>query len=549
MKISSRLPPLSLTALIDAGGLQTEILGGPDFPEVAWVYPIQLPPPEWLPAGAAVVVSGGKSDCRALRDNLDFLATSGVAGVVVAGPGRPAPMLRDLDPPILLAWAHGSAPEVAERLGRAVAEIESHVLGARLHEALGELSLGGDFSPIARALGEVLRRPLALEDINYRILGSWTGEHEVDEVWKISLREGKPPASVLQTLDRSGYLRRMRTTRTPLRIRGVPELGMKDRIVAPIKVGGQLYGFLTILEDHPLAAGLATAQHLATIAALHFAELHAIVETEKRLRGTFVEELLVGTRSPVARESLLERAEIFGLDLDLPYAVAIIDLRRSDGRSAGSDHRDAFVSSLERYFESQPSGSVYRVLGDQVVALLPVPGDDDMDSLKPELEAISAAMDEQFPRLRCFAGCGTASVGVHSIRESYREAREALGFADQEHPMVFYSDARRLRLVGRVSSSQDLAIFRKDVLGPLAEPADPHTSQIKETLELLARSDFRRVEAAQKLFVHRNTLRRRIGQIEELTGLDLTSPGDQALIQLAFDAELVLRERLHEPVR
>lgn len=58
------------------------------------------------------------------------------------------------------------------------------------------------------------------------------------------------------------------------------------------------------------------------------------------------------------------------------------------------------------------------------------------------------------------------------------------------------------------------------------------TSQFRATLVALLEHDFDRRRTSEALHVHRNTLAYRIARIEELTGLDLRSGRDLALVQL-----------------
>ncbi|MER6220812.1 helix-turn-helix domain-containing protein [Streptomyces sp900105755] len=68
------------------------------------------------------------------------------------------------------------------------------------------------------------------------------------------------------------------------------------------------------------------------------------------------------------------------------------------------------------------------------------------------------------------------------------------------------------------------------VFGPLA--AGDH-AELTATLACLAENQFDSASTTAALHLHRNTLLYRIKQIEKLTGLDLQSHGDRALVWLA----------------
>lgn len=70
--------------------------------------------------------------------------------------------------------------------------------------------------------------------------------------------------------------------------------------------------------------------------------------------------------------------------------------------------------------------------------------------------------------------------------------------------------------------------LRGRVLGPLAS-----YPELVETLRVLMEHDMDRTVAAQKLYVHRNTMSHRLRRIQELTGRRLSNPRDLALLYLA----------------
>jgi DNA-binding PucR family transcriptional regulator len=77
------------------------------------------------------------------------------------------------------------------------------------------------------------------------------------------------------------------------------------------------------------------------------------------------------------------------------------------------------------------------------------------------------------------------------------------------------------------------AIERR-VLGPLEDYAERRSADLLETLEVFIRIGLDRRGAADELHVHPNTLDYRLRRVEELAEIDLSQPGDLALIALAL---------------
>ena len=84
------------------------------------------------------------------------------------------------------------------------------------------------------------------------------------------------------------------------------------------------------------------------------------------------------------------------------------------------------------------------------------------------------------------------------------------------------------------SSPRLASALRARALGPLEAYADRRGTDLVETLAAFVRSDCDRRATAATLHVHPNTVDYRLGRVEELTGLNLSRPGDLLLVTLAL---------------
>ncbi|HYM56298.1 MAG TPA: helix-turn-helix domain-containing protein [Solirubrobacteraceae bacterium] len=115
--------------------------------------------------------------------------------------------------------------------------------------------------------------------------------------------------------------------------------------------------------------------------------------------------------------------------------------------------------------------------------------------------------------------------------------------AAREEVMVLAEHARRVGLLGRLKAEDHLleillersprlaGRLREKVLAPLA--GDDH-GELAHTLQTLIDCRLDRTATSAALHVHRNTLAYRLKRIEEITGLDLSSPRDLACVYVAL---------------
>jgi hypothetical protein len=124
---------------------------------------------------------------------------------------------------------------------------------------------------------------------------------------------------------------------------------------------------------------------------------------------------------------------------------------------------------------------------------------------------------------------GTPAEGINGFAQSHREARSAQSIAFQaqgDGPVTLFPDIEVLALISHAGDAARR--FAARTLGPLAE-ASQTAQRLRETLQTTL--DSANVdEAARKLSVHKNTVRYRLAQAEEVLGHPIT----QAPVELAL---------------
>ena len=89
------------------------------------------------------------------------------------------------------------------------------------------------------------------------------------------------------------------------------------------------------------------------------------------------------------------------------------------------------------------------------------------------------------------------------------------------------------RLLTELARSPDLAPFR-ELMRPLVERDRERHSDLVRTLRVYFAAGANVSEAADRLFLHRNSMLYRLERIQKLTGLDLKDPGARLALQLGL---------------
>ena len=331
-----------------------------------------------------------------------------------------------------------------------------------------------------------------------------------------TLERTRSPRRTTLELERRGTYDRIRASAGPVRVAAIPELQLDARLVCPIRLGGDVAGYLWIIEgDEPLAElDNRAAEHGALVAALQIAHQRDLAQVESRLGYTSFLSLL---EAPATTPQMLERAQLLGFDPASPYraGIALVDEPLPLSRDAVL-RRDAFVERLRRHLVSL--GVERPMLGaalDRIPFLLPA-----------EYPATDFATELAGERVRFVFG--RAAAGTGGARSSYREAQELIGY-DGLGRVAVYEDVLLPRVLLGDAAARET--FLRDLLASLDGRRGGKT--MREALMRYAELGFAFRRTAIALAIHPNTLRYRLERAADITGLVLDDPDVRFRLQLA----------------
>lgn len=252
-----------------------------------------------------------------------------------------------------------------------------------------------------------------------------------------------------------------------------------------------------------------TVEHGATVIALELVKQRAAQEVEWQLQGELLLELVDAPR-PVPK-TLRDRARRHGVDLAKPRQVLVV--RAVGGEEEVVDER--LVLAVRRAAGRRllhRDAALVLSRGIDVVLAAAADGDGDQQHL---VEAIEHAVGVD------------VAIGVSDARDdlgaAYREALAAVRLAAMRPGPRRAVHAGRLGPMRFVLDAPDLERVRdlvREQLGPLL---DVDHADLLATLRAYVAADGHVTQAAAACFVHKNTMRYRIGRVHATLGAD---PGD-----------------------
>jgi DNA-binding PucR family transcriptional regulator len=255
--------------------------------------------------------------------------------------------------------------------------------------------------------------------------------------------------------------------------------------------------------------------HGQTALAFELSRRRAVSAAELRLAGDLLEDL---EHDRLDARDISRRISAFGLDPDRRYAALL-----AEGDTGASSER--LRAAVARELDGRGLLYLSAARRDRAAFLIEAEGEEDV------LELAEAVVDSE-PAAR--VGVGRPGTG-RDLGRSLLEARAALDAGAGR--IASYRDLGSLELLLGLPDAA-LEAFVDRVLGPVER-----TGPLVDSLRALLDSGCRWSEAADRLGVHRHTLRYRMERLEDQTGRHPDRPAERMELWLAVKAVQALHAR------
>ncbi|MEV7598273.1 PucR family transcriptional regulator ligand-binding domain-containing protein [Kitasatospora sp. NPDC089797] len=537
---------------------------------VRWVAVTELADPtEWMTGGELLLTTGLRQ--RTADTQTAFVRRVAAAGASGIGFGT--------------GLSHPTVPRAtvaeAERLGLAVLEVpyetpfiavnrlvaervtaEDHSAQRRLvdqHDLLVQaLSSGEGLTALLRVLRRVCGSEVAVVDRHGVVLAAVPER----SVLLRALRPGEPAGGDREAGEREADARGPGERGAGERGAGAwrpGEQGAGGRPVGaapdragplrlPVRVDGTTVAFLCLrpdgtAPDRTAADGTAPDRtapdalpevlpYAVRLVGLELARRQAYLAGRRELVGQVVEDVVRDVIAPATAE---RRLAAFGLDVRSAHRVVLGRPAPPDGppeERAGGGRPDGGPAADQRLARlcwqaaggpDSPEPVLTAVVDRYLVAVLPQSA-----PVEEPARRFGAALSG--PNARAAVGVGGCYRGVDGLRRSWFEAQAAL----TKGPGVHGGDP--LNLSRLLLSAPDLPLkeLAAEVLRPLTGFDRANRADLVATLHAYLAADCSVQAVAERLYVHRNTVRYRLDQIERLTGRSLQSLQDRFQLWLAL---------------
>ncbi len=526
LKEALQLPILENARVVAGdGGLQRPI---------RWVHNVSGPNvADWLHGGELVLTTvfnlpdSPEARCEYLRQ----LAEKGIVAVVITVgmlvdeiPDYLRAIGDELNLPLIELPYQTRFVDIAKVINERIAEDNLDTISRALliQQRLSRLVLeGGGFQDLAEMLAELVGHSISIENDNFEAIAN-KNIAEVDSARRYTILHGRTNPQLIEALEVE-YLPRIRESLRPVQLPVMPELGLEmERLLAPIVVHGEIYGYMWIIADvHALSPiDMMAIEIGATVAALLMLYQETLQTAEASLKGSLMAQLIEGNGG---RQTILSDQSLrYGVDLRLPWRLLLVSIQNGQPPTATRAYR-----AINQVLSQNEAHAVAAQFAGQVVILV---------QADQAVETIAGALMERLVQGSddVIIGISSAFEGADQVSTAHQQGNEVLEIGQRinSDQSIFWFDElgyiHTLYHAGAASLTQNAQV---PILRQLLEERQ---ADLFKTLETYLDAGGNSVQTADALHIHRSTLNYRLTRIREICDVDLSSPSTRLNLQIAL---------------
>ncbi|WP_413300310.1 XylR N-terminal domain-containing protein [Bacillus sp. 1P10SD] len=392
-----------------------------------------------------------------------------------------------------------------------------------------------DLHSIISILGQHFQTSVIVEDQDFQLLASFGKykNHDIKRFIDNPFGLQKIPINNLNKHKRTSHL-------------SLPEQfgWAHNRLTAPIMVNNQPLGYLSLIRENVEFDEIEyiALERTATICAIQMLNEKTALETEQRIKGEFLDELIRGNPNV---EDLTHRMKFIGHDLNQPHYLFLFDLR----------HRHEIYDELEETelleIKKQMAESIYSQIKsfgqsclvssklDQIISLVPSDTIEKVNlSVKEFGNLLVKHLGNSYQQMSIILGISSQCKHIKLYKRGYEEARKAIEIAQFKQEKIDVVAFDELGLIARLCNDKNLAelkSFALDILEPLVIYDQKSSSELLKTLFYYFENQGNVLKTARNMMLSAGSIKYRIKRIEEITSLNLLLSKD------FFDAQVALQ--------
>jgi DNA-binding PucR family transcriptional regulator len=394
----------------------------------------------------------------------------------------------------------------------------------------------------ADRISDLLQCPITIEDANHRLIAYSAHDDYTDPARTATIISRRVPEKVINSLWKQGAIPALLSSREPVRVAAISEVGLGSRVAVSIWKNDEVIGFIWALEtDRTLSKeDMELLKQAAKTAKNKVLQLYMRKNKKEERVQEFFWKLLTGHMT--TDEEIKESFEMMQIPTAPLFSVIVF----------------RFATEITREIEKQIS---YLLQTTQQIQLLlyttdqsdvillaaPQTTTQPLQEFNSFIQSFATKMKERFHISSIQSGFGGIYETYTCIEKSYKEALTVLKmkekFAAQLNSVYGYQQLGIYQFFDLLLEKKRQGEFTNSALLKLQSYDQKHHTDLVKTFEIFFDHDSNVNETAKALNIHPNTLAYRLKRIAEIGEIDLHDINQK--VKLYIDIKLAKYETLH----
>lgn len=434
--------------------------------------------------------------------------------------------------------------DIGDELDQAHKRIErqSEILkrGNRLSNKLTQIVLQGKgLDSIAQTLGRSLKCGVVISNKEFETLS------EYGDVFDYSLKSIIENKENLDLADQK-RIREMIHNRSTIQLNSLEEQGFSHYpLITPIIVQNNVNGYISIIKNSIEIEELESSfiERAANICALHILNEKTAIDTEQRMRGELLDEVIL---QPKLDSNITKRLSVLGYHLDKPHYMFILRLQNQafpyQNDEFLNNEKDFMTNILRKYSSNAEESLLISNSFGQIQALI---SEDLLKAYKwneKKLgESILKEVKKKFPSSQLSIGISNICLNINGVHEGYKQAKKALEIAEinnQKQQIFLFSAIGHISILLDARNPQELENYANSILGPIYDYDLQKSSELLKTLYFYLNNECNLHKTARILNLSIGGMRYRLTNLKERFHIDMMNSITRRDVQMALDIYL-----------
>lgn len=316
-------------------------------------------------------------------------------------------------------------------------------------------------------------------------------------------------------------------------------------ITAPIVLKDQIYGFVTIALKQKLDSFYKDIlERVVTAAALQIQNERIAIETEQRLKGELLEQLL--KREDLDVKEIYNRFSYLGYDLSIPHYILHIEMESNqDNEETVLGNDDLSIrNKLNHFFQEKNKYEMNMLIltkwnKAQMIVSKPFI-DKNNQTIFQFAQSLLRELDHH--KRHIYIGVSEETNSIQDFHRRAKEAKQAAKIAKlrtDQSSVLLASDLGHLSLLLYAREPNELKRFAEENLQPILDYDQTRNAELLQTLFHYSQNEFNVHKTAREMCISISGMRYRLRKIEELIGTDLSNSNNRFSVQLSLQILLL----------